>query len=113
MEKIKKYKSVVKNILNELFPLFQTEDGTDAQLIIDEKRGHYLVYEVGWIGSDWIYNSYIHIDIKPDGKVWLQHDGTDLRIGQQLIDKGIPKSDIVIGFQSPFARARMDGFAVA
>jgi hypothetical protein len=113
MEKINKYQIIVKNILEEIFPFFESEEGTDSQLIIDEQRGHYLIYEVGWIESDWIYNSYVHIDIKPDGKVWLQHDGTDLRIGQQLIDRGIPKNDIVIGFQSPFARARMDGFAVS
>jgi XisI protein len=34
-----------------------------------------------------------------DGKVWLQADNTDLRKAKRLEKAGIPKSDIVLGFQ--------------
>jgi hypothetical protein len=53
------------------------------------------------------------LDIKPTGRVWLQHDGTDLHIAELLVQKGIPKSDIVIGFQAPHARVLMEDYAVS
>ena len=116
MDKVTKYKKIARIVVEEVVALSSAvENGIENQLITDDEHGHYLYFGVGWedVSNDWFYASFIHIDIKPDGKDWLQHDGTDLRIAQELINKGIPKSDIVIGFQSPFARARMDGFAVA
>jgi XisI protein len=39
-----------------------------------------------------------------DGKIWLQHNGTENDIAAELIEMGAAKSDTVIGFQSPFKR---------
>jgi hypothetical protein len=39
-----------------------------------------------------------------DGKVWLQHNGTDLRIAQDLVRAGIPREHIVLGFHHPSRR---------
>jgi hypothetical protein len=39
-----------------------------------------------------------------DGKVWIQEDHTDSDIASLLMEAGIPKSDIVLGFQSPSMR---------
>jgi hypothetical protein len=47
-----------------------------------------------------------------DGKVWLQHDGTDLVIAEKLLAAGVEKMDIVLGFHAPFEGADT-GFAVA
>ena len=47
------------------------------------------------------------------GRVWLQHDGTDLRIAERLVENGISKSDIVIGFQPPHVREDMLDYAIA
>ena len=60
-----------------------------------------------------IYLPFVHIDVRPDGKVWIQHDGTDLRIADQLVERGIPKHQIVLGFKSPDTRRLIDDFAVA
>ncbi|NEO58245.1 MAG: XisI protein [Okeania sp. SIO3B5] len=37
-----------------------------------------------------------------DGKIWIQQDFTEQGIAQQLLDLGVPKSDIVLAFRSPF-----------
>ena len=39
-----------------------------------------------------------------NGKVWIQEDNTDLVIADDLERAGIPKSDIVLGFQPPSVR---------
>lgn len=116
MDKITTYKKIVRKIVSDAVAMSEPiENGIENQLIIDDERGHYLYFGVGWeeTSDNWFYASFIHIDIKPDAKVWLQHDGTDLRIVQLLINAGIPKNDIVIGFQKPQVRKMMDGFAVA
>jgi hypothetical protein len=46
----------------------------------------------------------IHLDIKDD-KIWIQRDGTEIGIANQLIAAGVPKQDIVLGFQAPYKRS--------
>jgi XisI protein len=116
MDKVKNYKKIIRTLVEEIVALSApTENGIENQLITDDEHGHYLYFGVGWEeqGDNWFYASFIHIDIKEDGKVWLQHDGTDLRIAQQLVERGIAKSDVVIGFQKPTVRKYMEGYAVA
>ena len=45
----------------------------------------------------------MHFDIL-DGKVWLQYNGTEDFVAERLVEMGVPRSDIVIGFHSPFKR---------
>jgi hypothetical protein len=53
----------------------------------------------------------LHLDIKND-KIWIQHNGTELDIAQELVKLGIPKEWIVLGFQSAYKR-QFTEFAVA
>ncbi len=46
----------------------------------------------------------IHVDIR-DGKIWIQHDGTEEGIANDLMAAGVPQSDIVLGFHPPSERA--------
>ena len=113
MEKVIQYKQIVKELLNEIAEIrIQQSHPIDTQIIMDDERGHYLLYKNGWKGERRIYGGFVHIDITDEGKVWLQHDGTDLLIAQILLDKGIPKSDIVLGFHAPIMRKDTE-FAVA
>ena len=50
-----------------------------------------------------VHGCLIHIDIL-DGKVWIQRDGTEDGVALDLEEAGIPKSDIVLGFQEPEVR---------
>lgn len=113
MDKVKTYKDIVQNVIEDIASFSPSDELVETQVIIDEKRGHYLLFSVGWENSEWVYGSIAHIDVKENGRVWLQHDGTDLKIAEELIKAGIPQTDIVIGFQPPFVRKRMTGFAAA
>ena len=42
--------------------------------------------------------------ILSSSKNWLQHNGTENDIAAELVEMGVTKSDIVIGFHSPFKR---------
>ncbi len=56
------------------------------------------------------YGCSIHIDMKNE-KIWIQWNGTEINIAEELVLMGVPKQDIVIGFHSPLKRQFTD-FAV-
>ncbi len=62
---------------------------------------------VGWQGGRRVHGSAVHLDII-DGKVWIQHDGTNRPVADELLAAGIPRDDIVLGFQPPDLRKFTD-----
>lgn len=112
MDKIARNKAIVRELVKEIADMTPSTEGVENQLIIDDERGHYILFSVGWEDKERHYATFVHIDVKSDGKVWLQHDGTDLKIALELIEKGIPKEEIVLAFHAPFRR-KHTGFAVA
>ena len=112
MENVIKYKQIIQELVQYIASIVPSDNNVETQLIMDDVRGHYLLYSVGWENEDYREcSSFVHIDLKPDGKVWIQHDGTDLKIALLLAEKGIPKSDIVLGFRPPYRRKMMPEFA--
>ena len=74
-----------------------SEVSIPTEFVCDERLNHYQIGQVGWKGSRRVDDVFVHIDIIA-GKVWLQHDGTNLRIAEDLVRAGIPKTDIVLAF---------------
>lgn len=93
---------MVQKIIKAHFANFK-DDETEVQLILDLERNHYLLMLVGWHGQRREYGSLIHIDIK-DEKIWIQSDGTEVGVANELVEAGVPQKDIVLGFKSPFKR---------
>jgi hypothetical protein len=51
------------------------------------------------------------LDIIGD-KIWIQHDGTSPGVAEELVEAGIPRDAIVLGFHPAYVRQHT-GFAVA
>jgi len=58
---------------------------------------------VGWDGNRRVHGCVLHLDIK-NGKIWVQHDGTEDAIADQLVAQGVPHQDIVIAYHAPYVR---------
>jgi XisI protein len=113
MENIEKHKKIVKEIIEEIAAMIPDSEPIETQTITDDVHGHYLLTAVGWLKNDFReLNSFVHLDIKPDGKIWIQHDGTDLKIALMLVERGVAKSDIVLAFHTPSRREMIPEFAV-
>ena len=98
MDKLAKYRKIIKRIIQH-YGKFQSSVGNvETYPVCDESNDNYLVVDVGWLAFGRQHAMPIHIRIK-DEKVWVEWDGTDQEIVQQLIDNGIPPEDIVLGFQ--------------
>ncbi len=80
---------------------------TEIQLIFDTEHHHYQIVHLGWQGQKRIYGCIVHIDIK-DGKIWIQRDGPEIGIANELVGAGVPKQDIVLGFKAPYKRPFTD-----
>lgn len=113
MDRVNSYKQIVKEVLLSVAELTPSDEFSETQAVLDEERGHFILFDIGWHKKKRTYLSFLHIDVKPDAKVWVQHDGTDLSVVDQLVTKGIPKSDIVLGFRAPHVRPMMEDYAVA
>lgn len=115
MEKIKKYQKIIINLLEQQVAPFQkaAKGEVEEQLIFDTNHHHYQWLTIGWDNEEEFKNYInIHFTIKPDGKIWLMENNTDIRIAEELVKLGVPREDIVLGFQPPSVRPMTD-FATA
>lgn len=76
---------------------------TELQTLFDTTHDHYQLTVVGWKGSKREYWVLAHVDPK-NGQIWIRADATESGIAGDLLELGVPKQDIVLGFQSPFKR---------
>jgi hypothetical protein len=102
LDKLTHYRQVIQQILTD-YSKRRSDAEVESQLLFDTERDHYQVVNVGWSNQQRVYGCVLHLDIK-DGKIWLQYNGTEIDVGQKLVELGVPKSDIVVGFHAPHRR---------
>jgi hypothetical protein len=102
MATVDEYRQYIQNLLTEHAKLVW-DQRIQAQTIFDIERDHYQLVYVGWRDSKRLYGTVLHLDII-DGKIWIQQDGTEVGIANQLVELGVPKHDIVLGFDPPKMR---------
>ncbi|BAZ49652.1 fdxN element excision controlling factor protein [Nostoc sp. NIES-4103] len=103
MDKIERYRQLVKQILTEHAQMGTISDTVKAELIFDSEHDHYQLAYVGWQGDKRVFGPVMHFDIQ-DGKIWIQYNGTEDLVAERLLEMGVPSSDIVLGFHSAFKR---------
>lgn len=103
MANIEQYREYIQTLLKEYGSHKSGDEDVESQIIFDTERDHYQVVHAGWHGMRRVYGCILHLDIK-DGKIWIQHDGTEGGIALELVDLGVPKQDIVLAFHAPYKR---------
>jgi muramidase (phage lysozyme) len=103
MDRIDAYRQIIKHLLSEYAQHPPSYGQIKMETIFDTEQDRYELLAVGWQDTKRVHNSVIHIDIIDD-KVWLQHNSTDLRIAEMLVERGIPRDQIVLGFQPEYSR---------
>jgi XisI protein len=103
MATLTEYQRKIQDLLTELANYGSTDQEVESQLIFDVERDHYQLMHVGWRNKRRIYGCVVHLDIK-DGKIWIQHNGTEFDIAVRLAETGIKKQNIVNGFHSSYMR---------
>ena len=100
----------IKQLLQRLASIPYTTSDIELATIFDDDQRRYQVVAQGWQGKKRVHGSMVHIDLKGE-QIWLQHDSTDAEIAEELVELGIPRERIVLGFLPESVR-RHTGFAV-
>jgi hypothetical protein len=111
MDKLEKYRQIIKEILTKHSKIKPVYGDIAMKLLFDQEHDQYQLFRVGWQNERRVYGALIHIDIENE-KVWIQYDGTEIGVANELLEKGIGREDIVLAYHSPTMR-QYDGFAIA
>ncbi|XQQ07606.1 MAG: XisI protein [Leptolyngbya sp. IPPAS B-1204] len=109
---IEQYRQYIRQLLSERAQRASSQRNAqeyEVQTIFDVEGDHYQLLYVGWRGNKREFGCILHLDIK-NGKIWIQHDGTEVGIANQLVELGVPKQDIVLAFHEPAVR-QFTGFS--
>ncbi|OUL20890.1 XisI protein [Nostoc sp. 106C] len=110
MAKLDQYRLIIQQLLDKYAQYKPSYGDVDVEPIFDTQRDHYQIISVGWNQQKRVYGPIIHLDLKNE-KIWIQQNTTEVDIATELIEMGVPKQDIVIGFHTPKMR-QLTGFAV-
>ncbi|ARV58223.1 XisI protein [Nostocales cyanobacterium HT-58-2] len=102
MAAVEEYRQHIQRLLSEHAQLVW-DSRIQAETIFDRERDRYQLVYVGWRDSQRVYGVVLHLDII-DGKIWVQQDGTEVGIANELVEIGVPKHDIVLGIDPPKMR---------
>jgi ketosteroid isomerase-like protein len=113
MADLTNYADTVREILARIAENLKRIPKPDVEtlLVEDPRLAAFLLRRLGWDAGRRVNNTVIAARIR-DGKVWIEEDNTDLSFADELLRRGVPKEDIVLGFQPP-QRRHLTEFAVA
>jgi XisI protein len=104
------YSQIVQELLKQHSKNKPANGDIEVETIFDVEHDRYQIVQMGWKHQRRVHHCMMHIDIR-DGKIWLLHNTTEHELAIELMDLGVPKSDIVLGFCPPALRHFTD-FAV-
>jgi XisI protein len=110
MDKLEQYRNIIKELLEKYSQYKPKYGDIDVEKIFDNEHNHYQITAVGWNNQNRVYGAMMHLDIK-NNKIWIQQNTTEVDIALELMDMGVQKEDIVVGFHTPKVR-QMTGFGV-
>lgn len=111
MDSVENYRQIIRKVLTEHARIPYAHGDIKIEPVFDCESDRYLLMIVGRENDRRVHGCLVHIDII-DGKLWIQRDGTERGIANELVWAGIPKDKIVLGFRSPALRKHTE-FAVA
>lgn len=103
MDQLVEYRALIQKILESHTKIPYKYGDIKFEVVFDEKRDRYLLMLLGRANKRYEHGCLIHIDII-DGKIWVQRDGTEMGVATELVEAGIAKDNIVLGFKSPERR---------
>lgn len=111
MDRIKHFQEIIEQILTRYLEINYANAEIQNEPIFNREDGQYVIMSSGWQGARRIHSCLLHLKIQ-GGKIWIERDGTEHGIANDLVAAGVPRDAIVLGFYSRVARQHSD-FAVA
>ncbi len=103
MDKLERYRQILQNIIVCHAEMKSSDTQTELMPVCDTSHDNYLLMHVGWTKRGRTHATIIHMRIHED-KIWIEWDGTEYSVAQEMLDAGIPNEDIVLAFYRPDRR---------
>ena len=92
MDKVDRYRQLICSLLTQRASLRSPNEPVKSQTVFDKESDRYLLIHVGWRDSvTRIYGCIIQVDIIGD-KIWVQYDGTEYAIADELVEMAFPNT---------------------
>jgi hypothetical protein len=105
------YRQIVEAILTAYTQIPYAYGEIQTEAVFDRTHDRYLLVNVGWDNGQRVHGCLVHIDML-NNKLWIQRDGTEHGIAKELVQAGVPKDHIVLGFRPTEVRQHTE-YAVA
>jgi len=111
MDTLDNYRQLIRTILTEHAKVPYAYGDIQIEPVFDREADRYLLMIHGRENDRRVHGCLVHVDII-NGKIWIQRDGTERGVANELVEAGVPRDHIVLGFRSPAVRKHTE-FAVA
>jgi hypothetical protein len=91
---------IVVQVFEEEASRNDSNSGVEAKTVFDHNNHRYQLLKHGWQGMKRYFYNVVFVDIK-DGLIWIQDDNTEFGIANRLLEHGVSRDQIVLGFQPP------------
>jgi len=107
MDSLSRDRQIIRDLISRYAEHRVAVGEVEVEVIFDEANDHYELMHTGWVGIRRIHGPVLHIDIR-GGKIWIQHDGTEDGVAEELVEAGIPRDRIILAFRHPSRRPLTD-----
>ncbi|WP_414549627.1 XisI protein [Anabaena sp. CCY 0017] len=111
MDKLERYRQILVSIVKKHAQYKPSHGQIEGLCICDQESDNYLLMDTGWDKTGRVHAVVFHLRII-DGNVYIEWDGTEGGITTELLELGVAKDDIILGFIRPEYRQFTD-FSVA
>lgn len=105
MDNLEFYRQTIETVLRKYAEISSFCGTIEQHLTVD--RDHLMLFNVSWLEKRRVHGCVTYVQIIDD-KIWIQRDG----ITGELVEAGISKDKMVLGFQPPHVRPHR-GYAIA
>jgi hypothetical protein len=111
MDPLSTYREAIERVLTVYTKIPYAHGELRCEALFDREQDRYALITHGWDAGKRVHFCLVHIDIVGD-KVWIEKDNTEHGVASELVQAGVPKSQIVLGFRPPEVRKHTE-YAVA
>jgi ribosomal protein S4E len=90
-------RNIIKQVIERYAKLRPSHGDIRLDTVFDETQDRYALMQVGWDRGRRVRGNLIYVTLH-DGKVWVEYDGMEPGITQDLIEMGISQERIILAF---------------
>ncbi|MFN8486272.1 MAG: XisI protein [Caldilineaceae bacterium] len=94
------YRAIVEDVIRKYARLRPSHGQIRLDTVFDEQQDRYALMQVGWDQGVRVRGNLIYITLHDD-KVYIEYDGIERGITDELVKRGIPPEKIVLVFLAP------------